>query len=218
MKKNLIALMMSIVMVVGSIGGSSVFAAETTAQEASEIAQEEETVETEDGDAGLTAEVVPEEETFISEKQEPDKAAEETVDVEEIAGEQDKSVYSGNASAEIAESEIPSVIDEDVVIEEGKEAELAENMLDSGTCGENATWMLTGTEHELTLTISGSGKMDDYDGIDNPWGSRSKKIKTVIVEKGITSIGEYAFYTCESLTSITIPDSVTNRLSELKAD
>ena len=41
MKKQVIALMLSIVMAVGSIGGSSVFAAETTAQEASETEQEE---------------------------------------------------------------------------------------------------------------------------------------------------------------------------------
>jgi len=35
-------------------------------------------------------------------------------------------------------------------------------------------------------------------------------IKSVIINNGITSIGNYAFYKCTSLTSITIPNSVTS--------
>ena len=45
MKKNLIALMMSIVMVIGSIGGSSVFAAETTDESSTTESAVEETAD-----------------------------------------------------------------------------------------------------------------------------------------------------------------------------
>ena len=36
-----------------------------------------------------------------------------------------------------------------------------------------------------------------------------EKIKSVIIEDGVTKIGNGAFYDCTSLTSVTIPDSVT---------
>ena len=114
----------------------------------------------------------------------------------------------------------------------GKEAALADDPATSGTCGENAAWTLTGTEPNLTLTISGSGAIRNYSKTGMPWASKRAKIKTVVVEDGITSIGNYAFYSlnkmsnvvlgdtvssigeysfaeCYSLTKITIPDSMT---------
>ena len=79
----------------------------------------------------------------------------------------------------------------------------------SGTCGDNLTWTLSNG----ILTISGTGAMKDYT-YDNkptaPWYSYSSSIKTVIIEDGVTNIGNYAFAYCSSLTSITIPNSVTS--------
>ena len=37
-----------------------------------------------------------------------------------------------------------------------------------------------------------------------------KDVVSVVIERGVTDIGEYAFFNCESLKSVTIPDSVTS--------
>ena len=81
----------------------------------------------------------------------------------------------------------------------------------SGNCGDsgsNVTWSL---DDNGTLTISGSGKIEDYrSDIDQPWYSNRSDITSVVIEPGVTSIGSQAFYECSNLTSITIPSSVTS--------
>ncbi len=82
----------------------------------------------------------------------------------------------------------------------------------SGTCGDNLTWTLSGG----TLTISGTGAMTSYthdsysDQSNTPWSSYRESITSVIISDGVTSIGNCAFYYCRSLTSVTIPNSVTS--------
>ena len=85
----------------------------------------------------------------------------------------------------------------------------ASDVVDSGTCGENATWMLTGTDNNLTLTINGSGNMMNYNDNATPWASYNDKIRIAVVEDGITRIGSYAFSHCTNLENISIPESVT---------
>ncbi len=84
----------------------------------------------------------------------------------------------------------------------------AASVVDSGTCGDNLTWKLEGN----TLTISGTGAIEDYpsdgSGKNAPWDSVSDSIQTVVLEDGVTSIGERAFDHCSSLTVVTIPGSV----------
>lgn len=75
----------------------------------------------------------------------------------------------------------------------------------SGKCGENVTWTL---DDKGTLTISGTGEMDDWTFNNAPWSYCSSDIVNVVINDGITSIGNMAFYYCESLTSVTIPDSI----------
>ena len=43
-----------------------------------------------------------------------------------------------------------------------------------------------------------------------PWLSQREIIKKVVIEDGVTSIGDGAFYECSRLTSVTIPNSVTS--------
>jgi len=80
----------------------------------------------------------------------------------------------------------------------------------SGTCGaegDNLTWTLS---CDSVLTISGTGAMT-YPSTQLPWHSKKEYIKSVVIENGVTSIAFCAFYADYSaLTSVTIPNSVTN--------
>ncbi|WP_294743949.1 leucine-rich repeat domain-containing protein [uncultured Prevotella sp.] len=81
----------------------------------------------------------------------------------------------------------------------------------SGQCGDNVRWALTGESTNYTLTISGTGAMADYnDPAERPWYDNAADISNVVIENGVTSIGAYAFAECQGLTSVTIPGSVTS--------
>ena len=87
---------------------------------------------------------------------------------------------------------------------------LAADIVASGTCGaegdgSNLNWTL---DSEGVLTISGSGDMHDY-VYSSPWHENGNQIRSVLMENGVTGIGNFAFFECISLTSMTIPDSVT---------
>ena len=71
-----------------------------------------------------------------------------------------------------------------------------------------AKWKL----EDRSLTISGTGEMKNWDDkSDVNWHKKYKKMITkVIIEDGITNIGEYAFYECRNITSITMPNSITS--------
>ena len=84
----------------------------------------------------------------------------------------------------------------------------------NGTCGDNLTWDL---DDQGVLTISGYGAMTNWpNASDPPWIDYKTQISAVHFNSdtsggnpGITSIGGWAFHDCTSLTSITIPNSVT---------
>ncbi len=78
--------------------------------------------------------------------------------------------------------------------------------------GTNLSWTLTG---DGTLTISGQGKMADFTlqwGQNPnivPWNQYLNSIKNVIIDEGVTSVGDRAFEDGKNIASVTIPDSVT---------
>lgn len=80
----------------------------------------------------------------------------------------------------------------------------------TGNCGENATWSFDRTT--CTLTISGSGQMEEYQYEVNfaPWYNFADEIESVVIDGGITSVGALAFYGCNNLVNAIISDSVTD--------
>ena len=234
MKKKAITLLLSLVLASGSMGNIQLLAAETTGQETETVqeaettAQEAESVQEEEmGDAAAaedTAVDVSDQETKEETIQEnveqflenEDSEADETVDEEEL----DTSEEAAAAASET----------EDEITDESEDARAGN--VGSGTCGKKATWTLTGKKDNLTLTISGRGRLEDYMGDSAPWMEKGKGIRKIVVEDGITyigddsfgslqkltdvslpgsltAIGDFAFSNCEALQSITIPDGVT---------
>ena len=82
----------------------------------------------------------------------------------------------------------------------------------SGTCGRDLTWTL----EDGTLTVSGTGEMDNYmvvteegfvTGTTAPW--EEMLIDTVIIEEGVTSVGDYAFAYCDEVKQVSLPETLT---------
>ena len=79
---------------------------------------------------------------------------------------------------------------------------------DSGTCGTSLTYSYVESTH--TLTISGTGAMTDFGYMETPWYGYRTDITNIVIEDGVTTIGEYAFIECEKLTTVTIHNNVTS--------
>lgn len=75
-------------------------------------------------------------------------------------------------------------------------------IVDSGTCGDNLTYTL---DSNGVLTISGTGDMQN-----SSFGWDKDLIKSVVINDGVTIIGDEAFRDCTGLISATIGDSVTS--------
>ncbi|MBQ9438669.1 MAG: leucine-rich repeat domain-containing protein, partial [Lachnospiraceae bacterium] len=82
---------------------------------------------------------------------------------------------------------------------------------DSGSCGANLSWAISGTMADLTLTITGSGKMSDYtEKSPAPWGEYMPAIRHLSLPEELTYIGSYAFYRSYALSgALSIPEKVT---------
>ena len=76
----------------------------------------------------------------------------------------------------------------------------------SGTCGADLTWTL---DEAGLLTVSGTGAMTDYAAKKAPWYAKRSTIGQIVVEEGVTAIGNNAFYDCAKMTQVSIPLSVT---------
>ena len=61
-----------------------------------------------------------------------------------------------------------------------------------------------------TLTISGKGDMKNYSSFSaTEWDSKKDTIKKVIINSGVTSLGDYAFAQLRNLETVSIPNTVT---------
>ena len=77
----------------------------------------------------------------------------------------------------------------------------------SGTCGENLAWKL---DENGRLEIEGTGKMQNYHLLfsSTPWKSYRDKIKQVVIEEGVKSIGAAAFRRCANLQYVKLPKTL----------
>ena len=81
-----------------------------------------------------------------------------------------------------------------------------EEVIANGTCGENLKWQLTS---EGILNISGTGTMKNYSyKSEMPWFKYLDKINSVVVEEGVTSLGDYAFYGMTNMEEIQLPEGL----------
>lgn len=85
------------------------------------------------------------------------------------------------------------------------------SQLIDGECGNDLTWTL---DMDDVLTISGTGRMwefpEAYSQHELPWKYYRDNIRFVVIEDGVTSIGQNAFYDCGNLTEITVPQSMAD--------
>ena len=81
---------------------------------------------------------------------------------------------------------------------------------ESGMCGADLTWFYNPSDN--SLTIAGTGPMTNYSANNQaPWFGYNDKITKIILEPGMTTIGDYAFYGLTYVANeIDIPEGVTS--------
>lgn len=70
-------------------------------------------------------------------------------------------------------------------------------------CGEDMTWEFSGG----TLTVTGSGAMDDFES-EAPWSAHKNEIKRVVLSGSISYIGARAFSNYDALESVDFGNSL----------
>lgn len=86
----------------------------------------------------------------------------------------------------------------------------AEEIVDSGTWGDNISYVITGVKEEgYTLRISGSGEIKDFSSYRvTAWRGYRSGIKHIIIENGVTGIGVYAFDDFSVLETVELPNTL----------
>lgn len=86
------------------------------------------------------------------------------------------------------------------------------NVVEEGDCGDDATYTVSGTPGNYTLTISGSGEVDEKPWITGENYNNGRLYRTtivkVVVEEDIKTLPEECFVGLQSLTDVTLPDSL----------
>ena len=186
--KKLFALLMALTMTVQLVTPAWADAVEEGPEETTEAVEvvEETTEATEETEVPEETEAETEETEATEEVTEPEKTTEETAEAE---------------PTEETEEALPEagVVEDVAALEAGAVA--------SGTAGENLTWVLG---DDGVLTVSGQGSMPNYSTSSvAPWYSKRTKITSVVVEPGVTNVGNYAFYACLKLAEVELPEGMS---------
>lgn len=183
-KKRILAVLLSSAIVFSGMPGN-VFAAE-------EIVQED---GFSDGETADVTENPTEDVTEEPVKDVGESVPESNQDAEYFAGFSD-----GESEDFVAEEELEDETDPETQVFADDEG-----VAESGKCGKDLTYTIIGDEIiGYTLVISGIGDMYNYSDSMRPWYGIRTNITNVIVENGVTSIANYAFYGCYKLKTIEI--------------
>ncbi|KAK8881551.1 hypothetical protein M9Y10_004294 [Tritrichomonas musculus] len=81
---------------------------------------------------------------------------------------------------------------------------------ESGSCGKNVYFEIKYRKinTSLILTISGKGKMYNFESYSMPWHMDRKRIEEINIIDKVTTIGDYSFYEFKELTSININSKI----------
>ncbi len=75
--------------------------------------------------------------------------------------------------------------------------------------GSGFSWSFQATTGILTIT--GSGAMPHFKSYgERPWDKYENIITKVVISKGVTSIGEYAFYNMDALVTVELPEGLVS--------
>lgn len=84
----------------------------------------------------------------------------------------------------------------------------ADPILYSGMCGEQVEWTFSANG---VLTLTGTGATNNYhSGNPSPWYGYAADINNIVIEEGISAIGNYLFRDCTNVLSIELPQSVNS--------
>ncbi len=139
----------------------------------------------------------------------PEEDGEDTIDIYGDLTDQDESpnfddIFEMKFENELeGEIDVQESLEVDNFEEEYEGIEIAYE--DSNKCGDNISY----TFDNGILTISGSGGMYNYDYENNksPF-CENDAIEQVIIEDGVTNVGEYAFYLCKNIKTVEFPASL----------
>ena len=78
----------------------------------------------------------------------------------------------------------------------------------TGVCGDELTYTFDSTTG--TLTITGSGDMTDFDDDNVSPFAGNENIKNIVIDEGVTSVGDNAFTDCTNVENVDLPTTLTN--------
>ena len=125
-------------------------------------------------------------------------------------------------TTEAAEENEEKTEEPEVVEDKGEPEEAQRDAEDAtlakGKCGKKVKWNLS---KKGTLKITGKGAMYNYKIVNvtaptsllemnstAPWSKHKDKIKKVVISKGVTTVGDFAFLASPNLTSVSLPKSL----------
>lgn len=116
----------------------------------------------------------------------------------------EEGAYSGNYTFSVALPEGYALSEEAEALTVLVELGGAQMWYDSGSLGNGLSWTLN---DDGTLTICGEGDIPDA---NQWWDGQATSVKEIVIEEGVTGIGDMGLCQCTNLTSVTIPSTVTS--------